>query len=139
MSRQESLILTRKNWGEAVLPGTELVLSILITCVALDSHLQCPLCERKLDKTPISWTRLWYVVSLLPADSFLMDSSRLMAMLEGLAFFRLLWNNDRITKVPLHRGVLWWSTEGCRCGCAVYHFLGCLEGTDIENLRPKFA
>jgi hypothetical protein len=75
-SRQKSLLLTEKNWSKAVVPGTNLVLSILVGSVAIDSRLQCPLCHEELNKTSISRTRFWYFSLLLLAVRLLILISR---------------------------------------------------------------
>ena len=57
----QGLVLTSKNWRKAVLPGTNIVLSIAVKGFAVDSFLQCNLCGSRLHKTSTFNTRFWSV------------------------------------------------------------------------------
>ena len=52
--RHESWVLTKENWREAVVPSSNLVVSILVPGTEADPSLQCPLCKRKFENTPMS-------------------------------------------------------------------------------------
>lgn len=70
-SRKESQEITKNNWNKVVLPGTDLVLSIIIRSVA--NERQRYFCDTKLSN---SAAQFWCVFSFKSSNNFLTTSSK---------------------------------------------------------------
>lgn len=74
-SRKVRQEITKEQWNEAVLPGTNLELSVLIKSPTIESLLRCPRCNKFLSNSSIRKARFWCVSSLQSFTSFLTTDS----------------------------------------------------------------